>query len=237
MAISIPNATSSTVPRLLGLSMPARILRLLLALGAATICYQLAPPDFRPLTRLMMAWDGFVLSILILSWLTIFRASLADIRRASLLMHPNRTWGILLALTFIGTTISLLAVVMMLRGLSKMPLEERIEHILVSLVGVTSTWCLMHTMFALHYAHTYFSKQQDPDPEGQQTGVVFAGAEPASYWDFAYFAFVVGMTAQTSDVVITTLQMRRLVLFHSILSFGFNTAIVALSINILSGLL
>ncbi|SNC76645.1 Uncharacterized membrane protein [Hymenobacter gelipurpurascens] len=237
MAISIPTATSSTVPRLLGLSMPARMLRVLLAMGAATLCYQLAPPDFRPLTRLMMAWDGFVLSVLVLSWLTIFRASLPDIRRASLLLHPDRTWGILLALTFIGTTVSLLAVVLMLRGLHDMPLEERLEHILVSLVGVMSTWCLLHTMFALHYAHMYFSQQQLPGPDGQPVGVVFAGAEPASYWDFAYFAFVIGMTGQTSDVVITTLSMRRLVLFHSVLSFGFNTAIVALSINVLSGLL
>jgi uncharacterized membrane protein len=237
MAISIPTAPSSTVPRLLGLSMPARILRVLLAMGTATVCYQLAPSDFRPLTRLMMAWDGFVLIVLLLSWLTIFRASLADIRRASLLMHPDRTWGILLALTFIGTTISLLAVILMLRGLHEMVQEERIEHILVSVVGVTSTWCLLHTMFALHYAHSYFSQQQELAPEGQQMGIVFAGAEPVSYWDFAYFAFVIGMTGQTSDVVITTLQMRRLVLLHSVLSFGFNTAIVALSINILSGLL
>ncbi|WP_073105383.1 DUF1345 domain-containing protein [Hymenobacter daecheongensis] len=216
----------------------ARMLQLVLAAGVGSLCYQLAPLDFRLLTRLIMGWDGFVLSVLLLSWLTIFRSSTADMRRRALLMHPDRTWILLLTLTFIGTTISLLAVMLMLRGLHEMVQEERIEHILVSVAAVMTTWCLLHTLFALHYAHTYFHQQQQGLGAGHQSaGLVFSGDEPTSYWDFAYFAFVIGMTAQTSDVMLTSLRMRRLVLFHSMLAFGFNTAILALSINILSGVL
>ena len=105
------------------------------------------------------------------------------------------------------------------------------------MVAIGSTWCLMHTLFALHYAHTYFSLHHGPRAEPGRTGLLFPGGEPTSYWDFAYFSFVIGMTAQTSDVVITSLRMRQLVLFHGLMAFVFNTTIVAITINILAGLL
>lgn len=178
-----------------------------------------------------------MLSILAISWITIFQTHFADMRSVVRSLHPNRTWPILLAAIFLGTTVSIVAVLMLLHGIQQMTMEERIEHILVSVVAIVSTWCLMHTLFALHYAHTYFSLLPDIQENAWHTGLVFAGAPPSSYWDFVYFAFVVGMTTQTSDVTVTTLRMRRLVLFHSILSFAFNTTILALSINIISGLL
>ena len=65
----------------------------------------------------------------------------------------------------------------------------------------------------------------------------FPGAPPASYWDFAYFAFVIGSTAQTADVGVSSTRMRRLVMLHGLLAFGFNTSIVALTINLLAGIL
>jgi len=215
----------------------ARLLQLLLAVGIAGVCYQLAPSDFNHLTRFLLAWDGFVMSVLLLSWATIFRTHIADMRHIVHSLHPNRTWPILLIAIFVGTTISMVAVLLLLHGIREMTAEERIEHILVSVVAVTSTWCLMHTLFALHYAHTYFSLLQGPTANARQTGLVFAGAPPTSYWDFVYFAFVIGMTAQTSDVAVTSLRMRQLVLFHSLLAFAFNTTLLALSINIISGLL
>ena len=77
-------------------------------------------------------------------------------------MYPERTLVLLLTVTFVGTTTSLPAVVLLLRGLHQMTAEERVEHVLVSLVVVAGTWLLLHTLFALHYAHTYFSQQQQP---------------------------------------------------------------------------
>ena len=215
----------------------ARLFQLVLALGIAGICYQLAPPDFNKVTRFLMAWDGFVLSILLISWATIFRTHIADMRHIVQSLHPDRTWIILLLVTFVGTTISIVAVLLLLHGIQEMSLEERVEHILVSAVAVVSTWCLMHTLFALHYAHTYFRLQQGPASDTRHTGLIFAGMPPTSYWDFVYFAFIIGMTAQTSDVTVTSLRMRQLVLFHSMLAFAFNTTLLALAINIISGLL
>ena len=226
-------------PSLFRLTLVSRVLRVTLAVFIGVLCYQLSPTDFEPISRLMVGWDGFLLAVLQLTWLTIFRTNAGDIERASPQMHPERTWVLLLTVTFVGTATSLLAVVLLLRGLHEMNHDERLEHVLVSLVAVAGTWLLLHTLFALHYAHTYFSHKQKAgaSPDHERGGLRFGGAEPTSYWDFAYFSFVIGMTAQTADVAVTTLWMRRLVLFHCILAFAFNTAIVALSINILSGLL
>lgn len=229
----------SSLPSLFQLGLISRVLRVTLAVIVGVVCYQLSPTDFERISRLMMGWDGFLLAVLLLTWLTIFRTHAGDIQRVSHKMNPEHTWVLLLVVTVVGTTTSLLAVVLLLRGLHEMAHDERLEHVLVSVVAVAGTWLLMHTLFALHYAHTYFSQQQKagPAPDDERGGLHFSGAAPASYWDFAYFSFVIGMTAQTADVTVTSLRMRRLVLFHGMLAFAFNTAIVALSINILSGLL
>lgn len=215
----------------------ARLLQLVLAMVIGSLCYQLAPTDFARLTRLLMGWDGFVLSVLLLSWMTIFHTRIADMHHIVKSLHPNKTWVILMLATFVCTTISIVAVVLMLRGMHELDMNERIEIVTVSVVAIASTWCLMHTLFALHYAHTYFSLQLSAPPLAGQPGLLFSNGEPTSYWDFVYFSFVIGMTAQTSDVTITSLRMRQLVLFHSLMAFAFNTTILALSINILSGLI
>jgi uncharacterized membrane protein len=92
-------------------------------------------------------------------------------------------------------------------------------------------------MFALHYAHRYY--RDDPEtPEADATGgLKFPGDAPPHYWDFLYFSFVIGMTSQVSDVQVTSRPMRRLVLGHGILSFAFYTIVLALSINIVAGLI
>jgi uncharacterized membrane protein len=236
------NAAVATPARLSGLPFwqPGRLLRLLrlvLALGIGGLCYWVSPSDFSGLTRLVMGWDGFVISVLLLNWMTIIHVHLADMKRIAESLHPNKTWLLLLLATFLSTTISMVAVMLMLHGLPDRTPDERIENIAVSVVAIGSTWCLMHTLFALHYAHTYFSLHQGPQAEPGQAGLLFPGGEPTSYWDFAYFSFVVGMTAQTADITITSLRMRQLVLFHSLMAFAFNTTIVALTINILAGLL
>lgn len=81
--------------------------------------------------------------------------------------------------------------------------DERLKHVLVSVVAVTATWLLLHTLFALHYAHTYFSQEEGAGAVRERGGLQFGGAAPTSYWDFAYFPFVVGMTTQTADVTVT----------------------------------
>ena len=84
---------------------------------------------------------------------------------------------------------------------------------------------LVHTVFGLRYAHTFYGDSDQPGVHQHAGGSDLPGDRPPDYFDFAYFSFVVGMTCQVSDVQITSRRMRRLTLVHSILSFGFNSII------------
>jgi uncharacterized membrane protein len=119
------------------------------------------------------------------------------------------------------------------RGMDKKGLSS---HIVAACGTVLSSWILIHTIFALHYAHAFY-RECDDDPEsGNGSGLMFPGEEHPDYVDFAYFSFVIGMTFQVSDVQITSSRIRRLALVHGLLSFCFNTVILALAINIGSSL-
>ena len=93
----------------------------------------------------------------------------------------------------------------------------------------------MQTMFAFHYAHRYYQEEKRQETDG--AGLIFPGGLDPDYFDFLYYAHVVGMTAQVSDVQVTSRAMRRLTLMHSVLSFGFNMLILALSINVVASAL
>jgi len=104
----------------------------------------------------------------------------------------------------------------------------------LALGTVALSWVLLHTVYSLHYAHVYYG-DSDEDADTDE-GLEFPGDQPPDYFDFAYFSFVIGMTCQVSDVQVTSKRMRRLTLMHGIISFGFNTFILALLINTVSGL-
>ena len=89
--------------------------------------------------------------------------------------------------------------------------------------------------FGLRYAHTFYGDPDGPaGPQQHAGGLDFPGGRLPDYMDFAYFSFVIGMTFQVSDVQITSREFRKLVLLHGMLSFGFNTVILALTINTVS---
>lgn len=94
------------------------------------------------------------------------------------------------------------------------------------------SWTFIHTIFTLHYAHEYYAAHQ-----GKGGGLDFPGNERLGYWDFAYFSFVVGMTSQVSDVGVTASNIRRTVAAHGLISFLYNVALLALTINIVSSAL
>src|SRR6185503_3941088 len=111
------------------------------------------------------------------------------------------------------------------------------SQLVMGLVAVISSWMLVHTVFGLRYAHTYYGDPDGPQgPRSHAGGLLFPGDREPDYMDFAYFSFVIGMTFQVSDVQITTREFRTLVLVHGMLSFGFNTVILALTINTVSNL-
>jgi uncharacterized membrane protein len=101
--------------------------------------------------------------------------------------------------------------------------------ITLGVLSVALSWGLVHTVFTLRYARTFYSK-----PVG---GIDFNEDDPPNYLDFAYLALTIGMTFQVSDTNLTTKAMRRIALFHALLSYLFGAVIVALVINVVSSLL
>lgn len=231
---SAPPPAPSRGPRRWVLSLHA-LQRVGLALVVGGLCAWLAPADFRAATRVVTAWDGFCVAILALTWTTIFQADAAHLRRVATRQDPGRTWTFVAVLLAAGA--SLFAVALLLRGIKDLPHREQLEQVIVSVVAVLGSWLLLHTLFTLRYAHAYYSEDLRTAPPDKRGGLQFPGAEPTTYWDFAYYAFTIGMTAQTSDTGVTSLPMRQLTLAHGLLSFGFNTAVIALGVNVVSSIL
>jgi uncharacterized membrane protein len=96
-------------------------------------------------------------------------------------------------------------------------------------IGAVAGWLTLHTVMAFHYADIHYF--DDPDCEGDEKDLVFPGGRDPGPWDFLYYSFVVGMTAQVSDVQVLTTAMRRATLFHGLVSFFFNTVFIAMAVN------
>ena len=137
---------------------------------------------------------------------------------------------VIFGLTFgtIVVTLAFLFAVLNQQPASRDPLE-----VSLALLTVALGWFSIHTMAALHYAHLYWRPNERTIREDDRhQGLEFPGGSEPGGWDFLYFAFVVGMTAQTSDVQVTTTAMRRFNLLHAIVSFFFNTVLVAVAVNV-----
>ncbi len=172
---------------------------------------------------------------LALDWLTILTTPLRKIRELAQQQDLSR---FLIFLFVVVTACAALFAVGFLVNVKKSPAGAHfVIHLLLTLSTVIFSWMLVHTVFGLRYAHTFYGDSDQPGVQQHAGGLIFPGDRPPDYFDFAYFSFVVGMTCQVSDVQITSRRMRRLTLVHSILSFGFNSIILALLINIVSGLL
>ncbi|MBV9673444.1 MAG: DUF1345 domain-containing protein [Verrucomicrobia bacterium] len=208
--------------------------RFFLALLVAGLVFAMLQGRMQIPAQALLSWNGFAFSSLALAWIQmIFSDARAAVRTAKL-QDVGRT--VLFLVVILGTVASLVAVIILLstaKGLHRGALSE---HIIVACLTVLTSWVFMHTIFALHYAHLYY-RECDDDPEsGNGTGLIFPEDDLPDYLDFAYFSFVIGMTFQVSDVQITASRIRRMALIHGLLSFGFNTVILALAINIASGL-
>jgi uncharacterized membrane protein len=105
-------------------------------------------------------------------------------------------------------------------------------HLALALATIILSWAFTHTIFALHYAHEFYSGARPEDG-----GLAFPGKQQPDYWDFLYFSLVIGMTSQVSDVAVTAKSVRRTVAAHGVLSFFFNATLLALMVNIAAGAL
>lgn len=207
--------------------------RLLISLLCAGIVAILLPQWIHWATRVLCVWDVVMISFLGLTWRLMFRATPEMMQRSALQEDEGRYT--ILSLILVTACISLVAVALIPheKGISAPIL---ILHLGISIATIIGSWLLVHTVFTQHYAHVYYQGDRTLE-ERQSAGLNFPGELEPDYWDFLYFSFVIGMTSQVSDISVTSRQMRRLSLMHGILSFFFNTTILAISINIVAGVI
>ena len=205
--------------------------RLAIAGGSSLLTAVALPTSTMWQLRAVAAWDGFALPALALIWLTILTLRPAQIRQVAQREDPGRM--IALVLVVLGAGVALLAVVVLIKSSEQMDVAQRRLGIALALPAVVMAWALTHTVFTLRYAHLFHGDV------GARPGLIFPDEEDIhlDYLDFAYYSFTIGMAAQTADVAVRSRQLRRLTLLHAVISFAFNTALIALSISALTNLL
>lgn len=199
------------------------------ALAGAVVA--LLPLPVTAASRGLLAWTVGAAVYLLLSW---WLALEFDAQRTRARAQAQDQTGLaLFTVLLLSVFASFGAIALMLQHVKDLSGAPRIAHLGLSMLALAASWLLMQTIFAFRYAHRYY--QAELRGHAQGAGLDFPGHLPPDYFDFLYYAHVVGMTSQVSDVVVTSREMRRLTLVHSVSAFGFNMLVLALSINVMAG--
>jgi len=202
--------------------------RLMAALAVGIFIGLLLPSDWLPLSRALTGWNAAVWFYLgAMAWM-MARASHARVR--TIAVQQDNSAPVVLTIMSIAAVFSLSSIVFVLAGVKELPFDQRMVRYAFTALTVGGSWLLVGVMFTFHYAHMFYRSPVDLRP------LSFPEQETQpDYWDFLYFSFTIAIAAQTSDVVIMSQPMRKVVIAQSILSFLFNVAIIGLSINIAAG--
>ena len=182
------------------------------------------------LTRALLGWNVSVWLYLVLIGLTMLRADHDRLRRIAVAQAEGA--ATVLAVVSVAAMVSIVAIVFELSTAKQPGAHNALPHALFALTTVAGAWLLLPTLFAMNYASLYYLTEHG---HGLQFPSTEAGFKP-DYSDFLYFSFTIAVASQTADVSISTRPMRRLVLLQSVLSFVFNTTILAFTINIAASL-
>jgi uncharacterized membrane protein len=194
------------------------------ALGLIVIAGLFAALDWRAATKLLVGWNVAAALYLALALYLMWRSNVHRIRRRAAMQDESQIT--ILVLTVAAAMASLAAIFSELgtaNGATRQPAQ-----LILATTTIVLSWAFIHVMFALHYAHEYYGDGRDHIIGG----LSFPDDKEPDYWDFMYFSFVIGMCAQVSDVTVSSKSIRRTVLAHGIISFLFNAALLALTVNI-----
>jgi uncharacterized membrane protein len=195
-----------------------------MSVGAAAAL--LLPSSLSPVSRALLGWNVAVWLYLVLMGWMMMRADHAHLRRVAVAQAEGA--ATVLAIVSTACVVSLLGIVVELSAAKVPGAHHALPHVAFALATVAGSWLLLPMVFALTYASVYYRAAHG-------SGLAFPGADDAfkpDYGDFLYFSFTIAVAAQTADVDVTSTALRRLVLLQSVLSFVFNTAILAFTINI-----
>ncbi|MEO6834710.1 MAG: DUF1345 domain-containing protein [Candidatus Tumulicola sp.] len=201
----------------------------------ATIAILLFGPAWlASMVRIVAVYDAAALAMLVYYWRVALRTDASDTERRAAAQDPGR--DAVFAIILIAVAFGFVAAFDILgRG----PHDRMPQHaVFIYILGfgaVVLGWFMIHTTFLFRYAHLYYGDRNRDNQSDR--GLTFPGTAEPNDLDFAYFSFVLGMTFQVSDVQITDPRIRRPALAHGLISFGYNTAILALVVNVVSNLL
>ncbi|MBC5800950.1 MAG: DUF1345 domain-containing protein [Candidatus Eremiobacteraeota bacterium] len=203
------------------------------AAAAFVLAWFLIPNTWHATIRFVTAFDVAGALLLVLMVTLGMHADAALTRRRAALDDPGRN-VIMLIVILCGVVGFAAAITVLGTELPKVHGVARYTDVIIGIAAVVIGWALIHTNFLFRYAYLYY---YDEDGDGNPSGIDFPGNAAPNDFDFAYFSFVIGMTFQVSDVQITETRIRRQALVHSLISFAYSAGIIALGVNIASGLL
>src|SRR5262245_28887537 len=212
------------LPKILRIAKARPRLFICIAIGIVVIASIMRLTDWRTACALLIGWDVCAGLYLTLAFRLMSRVDVHGMRRRARLQDEGRF--AILILTAMAALASLAAIFALLS--TSQGNTRGSTDIILATVTILISWAFTHTIFALHYAHEYYDEDG-----GTGDGMEFPGGErEPDYWDFMYFSFVIGMCAQVSDITVSCRPIRRTVFGHSVVSFIFNAALLALTVNI-----
>jgi uncharacterized membrane protein len=207
--------------------------RFLIAVAIGVVVAVAIPGIHNPSLSAVIGWDTGAAVFLALLLAMMTRATPASMRRRALAEDEAR-WAFL-ALMAGAAFFGLFAILGIMPEAKKAGGLTMVGLSLLSAVTILLSWFVVHLNFAVHYAHEFFYEVEHREDPGLDFPGVADERGELDYWDFCYFSFVVGMTAQVSDVQVSSRLLRRTVLGHSVLSFFYYTGILALAVNAVGG--
>jgi len=207
--------------------------RLLIAAACAIATAVLLPSELidATVTRALVAWNVGTWLYVLLAGVMMARSSHEGLQRRA--VQEDEGQYVVLALAVIAVLASLAAIAGELVVVKDVKGLLKTAHVALAALTVLASWTFVHLIFALHYAHDFYADLA----AGRPAGLAFPGKERPGYSDFFYFSAIIGTSGQTADVSLVTSEMRRLGSVHCILSFFFNTTVLALTVNIAASVL
>lgn len=181
-------------------------------------------------TRALLGWNACMLLYLGLALQMMWTSDVPRLRRRA--QHESEGRILVLVLVVLASVAVLLAIGSQLAAVKDLHGIDKTRHVALAALTLVNAWLFTQTLFALHYAHDFHAARV----RGQADVMQFPGTEHPDYGDFVYFACVIGTSAQTADVAVSSQAMRRVVMVHCVQAFFFNTTVLAMTINIAASL-
>ncbi len=204
-------------------------------LGAATwiIALLLLPAAWSAPVREAVAWCAAGVVYLGFAARTMYGCPAAQIKSRA--VQQDDSAFVILALMVLAVLACCMAIAELLGEAKLVAGQARIAYIALAAFTIFISWCVMLVVFTMHYAHAHYAPRNlAADRPG---GLLFPHDLHPDYWDFLYFATSISASTQTSDVAIASKGLRRLVTLHAIIAFFFNTAVLALTINLAASMI